>query len=279
MRSSVLVPKAGLALAATLLTTTALAAPADAADTWPAPFTYCPIGVVTNPGTGATTTTCIAAVGTGGEFKLGKTVVTLKPGTTLQGGLGSTPDGPSFIPANDGKTLTGPDQQVPGGVLGVAALQGLIPGITDIAAQVEVVGDVGFELGADIRITLPVRVHLKNALLGGNCAIGSAKDPIVLHLTTGTTTPPEGVDPISGTPGAITDPDLGVNVLAFDGQTVVDNTFAVPGATGCGPLGILNGVVDSRSGLPAAPGVSSAKLVNRSYIAAAADVPNISGEP
>src|SRR6201999_3192350 len=33
-------------------------------------------------------------------------------------------------------------------------------------------------------ITLPVRVHLKNPLLGGTCYIGSTAHPIQLHLTT-----------------------------------------------------------------------------------------------
>lgn len=275
MRSSVLLSATGLALAVS----TALAAPAQAADTWPAPFTHCPIGVVTNPATDATTTTCIASLGTGGTFKLGKTTVTLTPGVNLQGGLGSTPTGFAFIPANDGMTLSGPDQSVPGGVLNVAGLENLIPGVTDIAAQVEVVGDVGFKLGASIEITLPVRVRLKNALLGPNCAIGSAKDPIVLHLTTGTTTPPAGVDPMTGANGTISSPDLGISALKMSGQTLVDNTFAVPAATGCGLLGTLNSVVNNRSGLPSAAGVSSAKLVTDSYIAAAADVPDITGQP
>jgi len=264
-----------LALAATLLP--APSATAADGDLWPAPFEYCPVGVVTNPETGATTTTCVSAVGTGGTFKLGKTEVTLTSGVRLQGGLGTRPEGPGFIEANDGMTLTGPDQAVPGGVLGIAVIQDLLPGITNIAAEVRLVGLPEMVLGRDLEMTLPLQVRLKNLLLGPNCHIGSAEEPILLHLTSGTTSPPEGVEPMTGTPGEILQPPLGALVLEFKGQTLVDNTFAVPRAQGCGALGLLNKVVDLRSGLPAAPGASYARLVTNTFVVAAADAPNVSG--
>jgi hypothetical protein len=261
-----------------LLATLGLAPAASAEDApWPAPFSSCPVGVVTNPDTGAKVTTCIAAVGKGGSFRLGTSTVTLTPGTNLQGGLGVGPSGAMMVPALDGMTLTGPAQSVPGGLLGVQGLENLLPGVTDIGAVVTLVGEPGFELGRDIHITLPVQVQLKNPLLGPDCAIGSAEDPIVLHLTTGTTTPPEGVEPLTGTPGTLTQPPLGASVLEFVGQTVVDNTFAVPAASGCGLLNLLDPIVNARSGLPAAPGVSSATLVTNSFLVAADDVGNVSG--
>jgi hypothetical protein len=266
-----------LALAATSLTAAPAPAGADDADLWPAPFEYCPAGVVSNPETGGTTTTCVAAVGYGGTFKLGKTVVTLTDGVNFQGGLGPVPGGFGFVLANDGMTLSGPDQSVPGGVLGIALIENLLPGITDIKAEVRLVGQPDFRLGQDLSLTLPVQVRLKNLLLGPKCAIGSAEDPITLRLTTGTTTPPEGVEPITGTPGQITAPPLGTTVLEFVGQTIVDNTFAVPRAHGCGALGILNRIVDLKAGLPAAPGVSHASLVTNTFVVAAADVDKVSG--
>lgn len=277
---SKLLPSLAVTLAAVAvgLGPVATAPTAAAADTpWPAPFTHCPVGVVTNPDTGATVTTCIAAVGKGGTFQLGKTTVTLTPGTNLQGGLGLGPSGSVFVPALDGMTLTGPAQSVPGGVLGVTGLENLLPGVTDIGAVVKLVGQPGFRLGRNIDITLPVQVQLENPLLGPACVIGTPADPVVLHLTTGTTTPPAGVEPITGTPGTIAQPPLGVNVLEFVGQTVVDNNFAVPAATGCGVLGLLNGVVNARSGLPAAPGASAATLVSNSFIVAASQVGDVTG--
>jgi hypothetical protein len=258
------------------LTSALLSSPAVAAGGHPAPFTDCPTDQ--HSSTGNPVTTCLAGVGLGGEFKLGKTTVTLTPGTDLQGGL-AVGDGAEFIEADNGNTLSGPDQNVPGGLLGIAHLEGLLPGITDIKAEVRLVGTPGFSLGQDIHVTLPVQVRLKNILLGPNCVIGTPDDPIVLHLTTGTSDAPDGVTPLQGKVGEVTQPPLGVGVLEFAGQELVDNGFAVPAATGCGllGLGLLNGAVNSRSGLPAAAGVSEARLVTNTFIVAAADVDGVTG--
>ncbi|WP_067440064.1 hypothetical protein [Nocardioides jensenii] len=268
---------AAVALAMTTTLSGAPAAQADDGDLHPDPFAYCPVGVVTNPGTGATTATCIASVGRGGTFKLGSTVVTLTEGVNVQGGLGITPTGSAFVLANDGMTLSGPDQDVPGGVLGVAQLEGLLPGVTDIKAIVHLAGTPTFKLGANLEMGLPVYVELKNNLLGKTCTIGTPDAPFTLHLTSGTTTPPQGVAPITGANGTVTAPDLGVTVLELKGQRLVDNTFAVPGATGCGPLGLLNGLVNAKSGLPAAPGVSEAQLDGNAFIVGAAQVDQVTG--
>jgi len=271
----------GKSLAVLALAISSLAAappPATAAETWPAPFEYCPVGVVSNPETGGTTSTCLASVGRGGSFKLGKTVVTLTEGVNLQGGLGPVPTGGfGFVLANDGMTLSGPDQSVPGGVLGIALIQDLLPGVTNIKAEVRLVGQPEFRLATHLELTLPVQVRLKNLLLGPSCAIGSADDPITLHLTTGTTTPPPGVEPMTGTPGPIVQPPLNATVLEFVGQNLVDNTFAVPRAHGCGALGLLNRVVDLKAGLPAAPGVSHASLVTNTFVVSAEEVDQVSG--
>jgi hypothetical protein len=44
------------------------------------------------------------------------------------------------------------------------------------------------------------------------------------------------------------------------GTSLVDNTFTVPAANGCGPRGILDGLIDTKLALPAAAGASSAEL-------------------
>ncbi|KQY54429.1 MULTISPECIES: hypothetical protein [unclassified Nocardioides] len=281
IRHTMLRRRTSYAVAAAALAMTSLSgtptAQADDGDLHPDPFAYCPVGVVTNPDTGATTSTCIASVGRGGTFKLGSTVVTLTEGVNVQGGLGITPTGPAFVLANDGMTLSGPDQNVPGGVLGVAQLEGLLPGITDIKAVVHLAGTPTFKLGANLRMDLPVYVELKNNLLGPHCTIGAPDAPFVLHLTSGTTTPPEGVEPITGANGTVTAPDLGVTVLELKGQRLVDNTFAVPAATGCGPLGLLNGAVNAKSHLPAAAGVSEARLDGNAFIVGASQVDQVTG--
>ena len=50
-------------------------------------------------------------------------------------------------------------------------------------------------------VRLPIRVHLKNPLLGNSCYIGSESNPIELELTTGTTSPLPPNKPIEGETG------------------------------------------------------------------------------
>src|SRR2546430_1397231 len=50
-------------------------------------------------------------------------------------------------------------------------------------------------------VTLPLKVKLDNPLLATACYIGSNTEPVVLNLTTGTTSPPPPNKPISGAPG------------------------------------------------------------------------------
>lgn len=100
-------------------------------------------------------------------------------------------------------------------------------------------------------VNVSVRVKLEGnpsgVSLGGSCFIG----PITLALTTGTTSPPAPNTPISGVPY---DASTGV-------ATMVNNSFNVPGASGCGPLGLGNGPINDELGLPAAAGTNTAILV------------------
>jgi len=114
---------------------------------------------------------------------------------------------------------------------------------------------------------LPVRLRLINALLGVTCLLGSSSTPLVLRPTTGTTSPPPPNTPITGDPGVIDfvpDPNgFQAAVLSFTGARLVDNSFGVPGATGCGLLGSLNGLVNKAFGLSqAGPGHNTAILAN-----------------
>ena len=84
----------------------------------------------------------------------------------------------------------------------------------------------------------------------------------MLQLTTGTTKPPSGTEPISGNPGTVT-LNPAQNIVTVAGASLVDNTFAVPGVTACGGMlsPLLDEAVDlSRPALPASPGTSKAVL-------------------
>src|ERR1700738_1829055 len=192
---------AGLSLYVTALATTAM----GAAVPIPAPFTHCPLD---NPDISY----CISAAGlAGGTFKMGSVTVSLPAGTNLQGGLVPDPVtgdsiGP-FIPASPpDKTLTSPALGVPGGLLGVAQIQDLIPGVTNITAEVKLVGPVQFTFNnllykSGPGLVLPIEVHLVHPLLGANCTIGTPANPILLNLTDGTTSPPPPAQPIHGSSG------------------------------------------------------------------------------
>jgi PKD repeat protein len=83
--------------------------------------------------------------------------------------------------------------------------------------------------------------------LGSGCGVG----PFSLNLTTGTTNPPPPNEPITGVPYDAT----------TGRATVVNNSFSVPGADSCGPLGAASGPLGAALGVPAPAGVNTAVLV------------------
>ncbi len=106
--------------------------------------------------------------------------------------------------------------------------------------------------------SIPVKIQLINPLLGNHCYIGSNSTPIVLHpaITSGSLT-------IENDPNGL--PDTGV--LHIANAQATDNTFSVPGATGCGPRGAANAAIDSRLGLPSPSGHNQLVLNGDSYLA------------
>jgi len=236
---------------------------------------------------------CLYAETTSGTFKMGnKTVPIVKP-VILKGGFDSD-DGSifgnlTFVAPTDGATLSKSPQPVPGGLTGIVApswwpslLRDLFNetinnGFTGVTATVELAGpasSVKFNALADLTATgtalaMPVKVKLDNPFLGSSCYIGSNSNPIKLNLTTGTTSPPPPNTPITGSPGEPSGSEEG-QILAFKNNKLVDNSFAAPGANGCG--GILfswavDPFVNSIVGVPSAAGTNTAILAGNTYIA------------
>ena len=118
--------------------------------------------------------------------------------------------------------------------------------VTELAvpAKSVVLNSAYEQLGVGTALTLPVKVHLENPLLGSECYIGSTKEPITLNLTTGTTTGGP-----TGKPGTKTTKEEG-GIVVISGVSLVSNTFTAPKATGCGVLGILDGILNEKIGLP-----------------------------
>ncbi len=204
-----------------------------------------------------------------------------------------------FVGAIDGETLSRTPQPIPGGLsklidcaeLDVAPLEIPIgmceqilakPAWSSLTATMELAGPASeIYMSTDnmvneegIAFSLPIKIHLKNRLLGGSCYIGSEADPIVLSLTTGKTSPPPPNNPISG--GM-----LDINSLTLDGflynegaARVVDNSFAVPAVTGCGKewSSTTDPIIDHKLGLPSPAGYNTVTEVMSAKMATAEKV-------
>jgi hypothetical protein len=201
---------------------------------------------------------CAIAQTTGGEFTIGSKTVPVNKTITLQGGLTETSE--VLVPANDGNTLSKTSLTLPGGLTGIEGLGGEVTATTELVGPVlldpfKVVGR-----GANA-VTLPIRVHLENPVLGESCYIGNASDPVTLKLTTGTTSPPAPNTPIEGSPGKLTT-NPGATIIALNENKLVDNAFPAPAAEGCGGslAAVINPIVNVDAGLPAAAGHNTAIL-------------------
>ncbi|HEX2128692.1 MAG TPA: hypothetical protein VHF58_05700 [Solirubrobacterales bacterium] len=252
-----------------LLTAFAVTVPAGSASAvelegpW-APFDHCPVDdpqmlAVTNSGNA-----CVSSVSPRGSFKIGNTTVPTGR-TELQ--FGAT--GPGIPDVIAPGYLNADPVKVPGGLLGLMCPANL-PLVTQVCntlvdnplnrvtATVELAGAVSdFDLFAAVLggpvVTLPVKIHLRNPLLGGNCYIGSNADPIVLK--------PEQEPPantVSFADDPLGSPATFITPVPETG-TLVDDSFTVPRAKGCGLLNLFDGAVNGKLGLPSPAGAN--KLV------------------
>jgi hypothetical protein len=274
--------------AATIASLASIAAPAAMATPTGgyAVFAQCPTKA-------AGVNSCIYSPTESGEITLGKQTVPIVNTQVLQGGLlrEEEPFVKQLSPALNGETLTKTAQKVPGGLLGVKCSEikgeghnekevrkacekifeeGLlgVNAVTELAAPASsiVLNTFAEATGDGTALTLPVKVKLENVLFGGKCYIGSNSDPLMLDLTTGPTSPPAPNTPITGNPGTRTTKEEG-GILVLSGVKLVNNSFAAPGATGCGLFGLLDGVINKKLGLPSAAGNNTAILNGKVEIA------------
>lgn len=148
-----------------------------------------------------------------------------------------------------------------------------------IEVSVEPAGEPTFELAGDpsdplaliqllysgqipVTLRVPLKIHIGGPQLGPDCYVGSDSAPIVAA--------PQVVSAPLGFSVA-RDPNgyeiLVVKISDFD---IEDDSFAIPGAEGCGQNGSLNGVVDELAGLPAPSGSSRLLLSDVSVAVAVA---------
>jgi hypothetical protein len=244
-------------------------------------FNQCPLS---NPATNV----CVFAQTESGEFIVGKKLVPIKNTITLQGGVHVIFNeeqeivGTEFIGAENGVTLSKTPQSVPGGLAGLVKCfeisnfferlacevifeNGLtgVNATTELAAPASSIVLNGQNLieATGTALFLPVKVKLSNPLFGESCYIGSNAAPIPLPLTTGTTSPPAPNKPITGKIGKIEFKDE-FNLTIIRENSLVNNSFAAPAASGCGGVFsfLIDPIVDASLGIPSAAGHNTAIL-------------------
>lgn len=231
---------------------------------------------------------CIYSETTNGFFTIGQKTVPLKIPQVLQGGLEESAEEPVFVGAENGETLVKTPQVVPGGLLGIEApswwptfLKNLFnetinKGLTGVTATVELAAPASsIKLSTENlaneegdALVLPTKIKLSNSFLGNNCYIGSNAHPVVINFTTGETSPPPPNEPIHGSAGTLSLNEVGT-ILTLSGGSLVNNTFAAPGANGCGGLFsfFVDPFVNSLIGLPAPSGTNTAVLEGKIQLA------------
>lgn len=230
-------------------------------------FANCPIN---NP----TVVSCVYSETTSGAFVLGSKNVPIDKTIVVQGGL--TEEGAWVNPRNGVLAMSEPELNVPGGILGIPGAEGAVLGVKSIAKLRGTpklsIANYGGRTG--VAMELPIRVQLKNWALSNDCSIGSTSNPMTLKLTTGTTAPPGPNSPITGDIGTPV-PEADGLILKFQGNRLVDNSFAAPKAQWCdvfGTNGLVTLAVNSSVGLASAAGKNTADLRGDIWLSGAEEV-------
>jgi hypothetical protein len=250
--------RAAISALAAIASTALLGAPAAAlADSKLAeefaPFANCPV---------ASVHTCVLAVTSGGEFVIGHKTVPIDKTITLQGGLATEAFGAQpLVAPTHGEALSKTPLTVPGGLAGIGELGGEVSATAELAGPPSsvILDQDSFLFDTGTAVTLPLKVKLENPVLGSECYIGSDSEPIVLHLGTGKTSPPPPTESIHG--GHSAPVAIGKRkIVLVEKDTLVDNDFVVPGASGCGGTlsSLIDPIVDLDVGIPSAAGENTA---------------------
>ncbi|CAM2962267.1 Secreted protein [Prescottella defluvii] len=206
--------------------------------------TQVPGGAVCDPDL---TEACLSVVVRDGTFSNNGFTLPIGAGDMIiAGNLGEV----DFVPRDDGsngvysKPLT-----VPGGVLGMDLPFNNLFGLAGVTSTVEAVDTPVFNgIITDFDMTLPVRLKIDNPFLGDNCYIGTADNPVVFELNKS--------NPMDDLPTTDLETPYPVGTAALDNIQNTAEGFALPGATGCGPFGMLNPIVNWRAKVPAEAGTS-----------------------
>lgn len=236
-----------------------LAAPAGADPVEPIPV---PGGAACVPEYGMT---CVSVVVNEGTFNNNGFVLPISDGDMIIAGtLNDDPNVEIIQPRDDGHLgLYSKAMTVPGGVLGIDLPFNNLFGLAGVTAQVEALEVPKFNgYLTNFDMTLKVRMKINNAFLGDNCYLGSAENPVVMHL--------EKTNALDDQPTATSGAPFHPDTVELAGIKNSATDFSIPEASGCGPFGVLNPIVNWRAKVPATGGTT---LTTRSsgYLSLATD--------
>ena len=267
-------------------------------------FKNCPVKATEAQGEPIHSLICVfaatEAAPNGGHFTVGTITVPLEKQVVLQYGIAFT--GSEFFeherfapPQNGVEAITPTPEKVPGEpiahlnqreqaelkwpeALSAKYKAGQKAGsVKKVYETIELAGipatsrtNIIFEEG--VGVEAPVKIKAENkwlSELGDTCYIGSNEGtlpgPIVQHLTTGASTSPLTGETIHGSAGALEIVREGAE-LWLTGSDLVDNTYAVPGASCAGPYAEqIEALIDKYFGIPAVAGASVTELKGTLY--------------
>ena len=231
---------------------TALAAPKGVFSV----FAQCPIAAMSQEAL------CDHAEITSGEISVGPMHVPIDRTITLQGGTLKTEILNKYylLPPSNGESISPTKLEIPGGLHTIfgcpsgrnRGFAGFTHGICisrdpdfgEVTITLESAGSptnpaifnqTAFIFEEGTALLFPIKIHLEGPLLGEACYLGSEAHPVELNLTDGTTAPPPPNQPISGKFGeAYEEEEYNHSLGVASNNTLVNNTFAVPAAEGCG---------------------------------------------
>ncbi len=211
----------------------------------------------------ATAESCVSVVVQSGTFDNNGFNLPIGKGDMIIAAEAGSGEGETtvLLPRDDGhngvysKPLT-----VPGGVLGIDLPFGNLFGLAAVTAEVEATAAPTLNgIITDMDLSIPVRMKINNAFLGDNCYLGSAAAPVNLRLAP---------DP-SVVPTYTVLPSTALKVSPVGNEAT---GFALPAASGCGPFGVLNPIVNWRAKVPATSGTSLSTISDATCTRAASPV-------
>jgi hypothetical protein len=239
---------------------------------------------------------CVVVHTKGGEMRIGSLTTPFSRSIlSLDGGLleGPTQEPTIFAAPVNGVIMQPTPMPVPGGLsrvleasalphaLGVLSGKLESVGLGELTATVEVAGPASaitlslqnaFNQNGVV-LEEPLKIKLASPVLGEHCYIETDSDPIHVQFTEEKTDPPPPNLPIEGAIGPVFLAEE-ATMFVVPGNSLVDNSFVVPAASGCGGslAPAIDEIIDSKLKLPSPAGRNTLVLDSTAYLATATEV-------